>query len=266
MYLNRRSPYAAARNRLLRMIPARTDLRPDEIAEPEPPAEWTPPDASVGTKLWYRADLGVTVAGGLVSALADQSGLEDAGRDQSASGADRPGYIASDPTYGDQSVLTFDGTQRMLSSIFDSFVDVPICVTLIGEIDSDSAAFSDGLSGNMIFKSGGNVYFYGAAQGPSPGGAGVINVPCCIMFTDDGSPSADAAKIFVNDLSTPVATGPTNWGTATSFNLGLDVVAVGRLVGKIAETIVFGDIPTAPDFVDLVDYLNTSRAYGIPVA
>jgi hypothetical protein len=230
----------------------------------DPPSAWAPPDASVGTKLWYRPDLGLTEAGGLVSGLADQSGLADAGRDQAAAGADRPGYLASDATYGNQPVLTFDGTQSMLSGVFNAAVAPPLTLLIIGQIDVDSAMLSNGVDSNMVFKSAGNAYFYGAAQGSAPFGAATVTAPCCIMYTDDGTGAVDAAKIYVNDLANPIGTGSTNWASTTGLHLGLDVVAVGKLQGKQAEIILFGGV-LAADLPDLVNYLNVTRAYGIGV-
>lgn len=229
------------------------------------PAAWAPPDASVGTKLWYRADMGLTEAGGLVSAWNDQSGLADAGRDQTAAGANRPIFNATDAAYGNKPTVQFDGSMRMLSGTFSASIAAPVCVVMIGQITSDSAAFSDGVDDNMIFKSGGNVYFYGAAQGPNTFGAADVTSPCCLMYSDDGSGDVDAGKLYYNDTSTPIATAVTNWGSTTELHIGLDAAAVGKLVGKHAEIIVFGGIPTAPDIANLVTYLNTTRAYGIAV-
>ncbi len=226
---------------------------------------WAPPDASVGTKLWYRADLGLTQAGGLVSYLIDQSGLSDSGRDQSASGADRPGYVGADAGYGGKPVLTFDGSQRMLSGTFAAAIATAVSVVMVGQITSDSGAFSDGVDDNMIFKSTGNIYFYGAAQGPSPLVTATVTSPCCIMLTDDGTGGGSALKMYVNDTTTVAGAGPTNWGSTTALDLGLDVAAVGKFVGKLAELIVFGGVLTAPDVAHLVTYLNSTRAYGIAV-
>ncbi len=200
-----------------------------------------------------------------MSAWTDQSGLGDSGRNQSAAGALRPGYTANDAAYGNQPVLTFSGSQAMASGTFNASVATAVSVVMIGQITTDSGAFSDGSTGDMIFKSGGNVYFYGAAQGSSPLATATVTSPCCIMFTDDGTGGGSAAKIYVNDTTTVAAAGPTNWSSTTVFDVGQDVVAVGKLIGKIAELIVFGGVLTAPDVAHLVTYFNSTRAYGIAI-
>jgi hypothetical protein len=229
-------------------------------------AAWTPPDASVGTKLWYRADLGAGVTAGLLDSLADQSGLADAGRNQTSLLGNRPNYSAADAGYGGKATMSMAGAQRMLSGVFNAAIAAPVTVVAVGEMTADSAMFSNGVNGDMIFKSVGNVYFYGAAQGAQPLMAANVTVPCVIMYSDDGTAAADAGKIYVNSLSGAAGgSGLTNWGSTTEIDLGLDVVAAGQLVGKLAEVIVFGGILSAGDKANLVTYLNVTRAYGIGV-
>lgn len=73
----------------------------------------TPPDLS-GLTQWLRADLGVTLNAGNVSAWADQSG--NGNNVAQATATRQPLWVASEPTLNDRPCLQFDGALDFLDS------------------------------------------------------------------------------------------------------------------------------------------------------
>ena len=241
------------------------NLRPTVSA----PNAWTPLAASVATLVWYRADLGVTQSGGLVSDWLDQSNAGDSARHQSSSGASKPAYVASDAAYGNRPVLTFDGTQSMVAAAtFSSLPVVPLTFLIIGQGSSSSFLADLPLPGgtdNMVWSNASpfaQVYGSGSVTGTSS-----VAGPSCIMVTDDGTGGASAAKVFVGNLTTEQASGTTTWITAgaTLLNIAKGNAGVGLLNGKLAEVIVWSGVLSAPDRASLVTYLNVTRGYGLGV-
>ena len=232
--------------------------------------EWAPTDASVPVLAWYRADLGVTESGGRVSALADQSGQTDANRNQVASGADRPGYSASDAGYGGNPVVTFDGSQSVAAAgAFSTAVVGPISILVIGQAAAECAIVGSSATEMVYANVSGEAAVYGPTNGALSSGLSAAS-PCAILVTDDGTGGGAATKIFVGDLTTAAVSDVTRWESSTLLALGSGGTGgfsgYGRLVGKLAEVIVFGGILTPTDKVALVTYLNTTRAYGLGVS
>lgn len=63
--------------------------------------------------MWLRSDLGITLAGSVLSAWADQSGN---GLSFTAAGAGRPTYDSSDADAGNYPSVGFDGTDDLMTS------------------------------------------------------------------------------------------------------------------------------------------------------
>lgn len=227
---------------------------------------WSPPDASVTLRAWYRPDLGLTEAGGLVSAWLDQSGQGDANRNQSAAGAARPGYTASDAAYGNKPVVTGNGSQVMTAGGAWSWAPNPaITILVVGEAAASSSFLGDSTTNNMVYANATpNEAVYGAVAGANVG-TGNPATPCAVMYTDSGS-GGSAANIYINDLDTPTFTGATIFDGATRLDLLSGFGGgFGSLVGKLAEIIVWGGVINATDKGNIVTYLNATRAYGLGI-
>ena len=227
---------------------------------------WSPADASVPLLAWFKADAGVTQAGGLVSAWADQSGSGDANRNQSAAGADRPSYSASDAGYGGKPVLTGNGSQFLASAgDWSTAPTPPITVIVVGHATANSSFVGDPANNNMLYVSGGHEATYGINNGALVG-SGDASAPTVIMYTDTGAAGGSAANIYNRDLSTPTGTDIKRWEGVARLDMLADFAgAFTPLIGAVAEIIVLGGIPNATDLTNLKTYLNTTRAYGLAV-
>lgn len=226
-------------------------------------AAWSPIDASIPALSWYRPDLGLTESGGFVTGWADQSGQGDANRDQIASGADRPGYVSSDAGYGNKPVLTFDGSQFLQSGgAWSSSPDHPITIVIVGQAAASGAILCERTGGspyNLLWVTGsGKIDFYTYADVTSTSS---VTSPSVMMLTDDETD----AKVYVGDLTTAQSTASSLIGTGTGFDIGLTCAGVTPMVGKLAEIIIFGGMLTPTDKVNLADYLNNTRIYGLGV-
>lgn len=227
---------------------------------------WSPPDASVVLRAWYRADLGVTEVGGTVSAWDDQSGAGDANRDLAGAIGTMPSYVASDAAYGNNSVLTFSGDKLVRAGNWSSTPATPITIVVVGEVSGAvSAMLSDGAAADMIWDDGSEGKFYSDGFAPNLFSGVSLATPQVVMVSDDGSGGAAAAKIFVTNLTTAAADDLTTFQPVNGFDVGVGVAGVSDLTGKIAEIIVWAGILSAGDLTSLRDYLNTTRAYGLSV-
>lgn len=222
-------------------------------------AAWAPTAASVPLLAWYRADLGVTAPANVVSQVDDQSGAADANRNQTGTAT----LVPTDATYGNQASVSHAAQTLARVGTWTTTPAAPITVVIIGEIDSSNkGVLGDTASSNLFWSSGANWAFYDGATLDSGVDA---TTPAAMMFTDDGTGGAAAAKIYVNDLSTPAATTTTMFNAANGLDIGSGAGLVPNFTGKWAEIIIFDGVLTPTDVDDLKDYLNTTRAYGIAV-
>lgn len=228
---------------------------------------WTPPSASLTTLAWFRADIGLTQSGGLATSWLNQGGGGDTNRNQSAAGAARPGFTASDASYGGKAVITGTGTQVFASGGAWSLTpNPPVTVIIIGETAATSAFVGDPTTTNMLYAdASGHESVYGSVTAAQTGTVLVTSAKA-FMFTDDGTGGAAAAKLYVNNFTTASSTFTTWWSTLSRLDMlsGFSG-AYPMLTGKIAEVIVYRGIIAGTDLTNLRAYLNTTRAYGITV-
>ncbi len=232
-----------------------------------PPPTWAPPDSAVPLLAWYRADLGVTASSNLVTAWADQSGAADANRDQVAAGGLRPLRTVSDGSFGGKPSIGDNGTTQYLLSggAWSASPTPPLSVLVVGISTGTSVSFmADATSGDMLWADASGFETLYSTGGGSKHGTVSTASACAILYTDDGSGGAAAAKLYVNDLSTPADTFTTSWTAATAIDLMKSVAGVGVLSGRMAEVIIWDGV-LAGDLSDLVPYLNITRAYGLGV-
>lgn len=229
---------------------------------------WTPAYASVPLLAWWRPDLGATLTGVQIDTLADQSGLGDVNRNQTGSGPGRP-YIDTDAAYGGKSVINYTGFP--LATVGD-WVPAPtlqpFTIAVVGDTDGTqpNASFiaDDSHAATMIWTNNALTRYYNGATDLS--GSPPPTSPCLMFFEDDASGAADAAKLFVNNLATPIATNTTLVGsTIVRLNLGFGIAGVSDLSGREAEVIVFDGVLPPTDKAKLVNYFNTTQAYGLPI-
>ncbi len=224
-----------------------------------PAAAWAPTDASVPVLAWYRADLGVTAPANVVSAVDDQSGAGDANRNQTGAAT----LIPTDAAYGNQSTVSHSAQTLLRVGTWTTTPAAPISIVFIGEATSgNKGALGDTTANDLLWSSSGTWAFY---SGGNLDSGVACTSPSAVLFTDDGTGGGSAAKIYVNNLSTPAATSATAFLAANGLNVGNGAGAVPNLTGKWAEIIVFDGVLTPTDVANLVTYLNTTRAYGIAV-
>jgi hypothetical protein len=234
---------------------------------------WSPTNATVPVLAWYRADTAHDDGGGTgeIDVWPDQSGAGDANRNQVPSGAHGSGFrpikVATDPDYGGRPSVQGSGTQFLQSTgVWSLSPAVPITILVIGKVNVGSALLS-GLSGggttgyNLLWS---NFQFYNAAFG-TVSATGPLGAPTAIMFEDDGTASAAAARLYFNDLTTSAGFSTTSMTAAPGFDLLKADAGVGNLNGSEAEVVIFAGILTPSDKANLVRYLNVTRAYGIAV-
>lgn len=216
---------------------------------------WAPTDASVPVLAWYKADAGVT-GSAPVTAIADQSGVGDANRNQSAS----LGTLNGSQYGGAQTISDLRATS---GGAWSTTPAAPITILVIGELDSVKSFISNGVDENMLWYNGTEAKFYSLAGALSSGVA--VNVPSAVMFSDDGTGAGDAAKLFVGSITVPAASGATMFSACNKLDIGIGVAGVGSMVGKVAEIIVWDGDLSAADKTNLITYLNDTRAYGLGV-
>lgn len=217
--------------------------------------------ASIELLVWYRVDLGLSGVSSLTG-IGDQSGMSDPNRNQSVTNGT---LNTNDATYGGQATISDLQTTRV--GTWTNTPAVPITILVVGEITnvSNGALLSDPLTGeNMLWKDPLFAKFRTSSDALFSNID--ISTPSVTMFSDDGSPGADAAKIYINDLTTPNNWTTTIFQPVNGLDIGRGVAGVSDLVGgKIAEIIIYKGILITDDLINLRTYLNTIRAYGISV-
>jgi hypothetical protein len=228
-------------------------------------AIWAPTSASVPLRAWYRMDLGISVSGGVVDSLADQSGAGDTNRNQSASGAARPSYSATNGLYNNRPTITGD-TSKMLSSAgawSTAPFTAPFSLVIVGHAASLSAFVADGGS-NMVWADAagsGKAEYY--VSGNRLTATSLVTSASGTLITDDGTGGASAAKIYVNSFGTPQTTRTTIAdASGTVMDLMRSHSGVSQLDGTLAEVILWSGILTPTDASNLVTYLNGLYALG----
>jgi hypothetical protein len=225
---------------------------------------WAPTDASVPLLAWYlpsyaTADLidGLTH----VTRLYDQSGNGDANRDQvRAAVGQEPNYTNSDADYGGQPSISGDGTRGLLSvGAWSTAPGAPITIVVVGKASANVAYLSGiNAAGNLLWQFGASAQYY---NGPSVSASNPTSTPAVLMFEDDGATSG----LFLDDLTTPAGSSGSVVTADTGYNLMTGDAGVGPLNGSMAEVMIFAGILSPTDRANLAAYLNTTRAYGIPV-
>lgn len=205
----------------------------------------------------YRPDLGGTVAGGTLSALADQSGSGDANKNLASAGAAQPVYTASDSQYGGKPTLTFAGTSRLEGAIWAASQAQPTTIYVVGHDSVANGRLVDGYGSirQVITNNSGKLSIYSGtafidAVGSTPGNPGLL----CAVF--NGASSA----FHINDPVTPNVSGNPGASVLGRITLGAFTGGGGELTGKIAEVAAFAGAHDVNQRTAMFDYF---ARYGL---
>jgi len=225
------------------------------------------PTGIAGLLAWYRPDAAaVTLNGGDVSALLDQSGTGDANKHASqADAGQQPLYVASNAAYNNQPTITFAATDRLTTGTWTVPPTQALTIYTVGARGATGALrfFFDGLaSPDRINLVGDDP----AALVIAAGGAGVTDTlaastPAAICCVIDGASSAT----YVNVIGTASATGDAGTAVVAGLTLGNRFALDFGLSADLADLIVYDGAHDATTRGQLMgDYIATR--YALPVA
>lgn len=213
-------------------------------------------------ELWLRADMGITLNGGNVSAWADQSGKGDANRNHlQGTAANQPLWNASDSGYGNQSTITFDNTNDGLQSGNWS-VAPPTVGTLFIVGNSDGAATNRNFFGDKgalqycLYQDAASGMNYFQSAGLVLGGDSASKHVFCVDM------NGATTKIYRDQLTANV-TGNAGAVAIPATTVGALTATTFPLNGKIAEVIVVSTIATLAQRTAAEAYLGARYAQVI---
>jgi hypothetical protein len=218
------------------------------------------PTQLAGCVLWLRADLGITLNSGNVSAWADQSG---SGHSVSqGTGSAQPTYVTIDAAYGNKATLSFASASSQVLQSASWTLSQPCTQIVVGNVTSSAAA-----QGFVDFQSAGTEQ---TMYNPTGGGggmfagvnlsAGAVTSPSVLAGTFNGASS----NLYLNNSQTAAASGSAGTNNGQG---GIDVGSLGGgapsafLNGKIAEMIMYNRNLGAAELKSVFAYLGSR--YGI---
>lgn len=206
--------------------------------------------------LWLRADLGITLNVGNVSAWADQSGN---GLDVSqGTAASQPLYVAS--WKNGKPAITFDGVDDILrraTAFFTAGQALTIFVVGQSPVDPDAVDIGSnmrawfaiqsvaGADANFITRYNGVSRFaaWTGAAGPTiSGNFGIGTNPAYLCWSTDGSGGAANMTFRANGVAKTTSAG---LGDTTNTSLTINIgggAGSGFLAGTIAEVIIYAGV------------------------
>ncbi len=207
---------------------------------------------------WYRADVGVTQSGGLVSLWADQSGN---GRDLTAAGGARPGYAASG--IGGLPSLSFDGLAQYIAIGGFGTVAIPFTVYAVAVSTAQDAVrvIFDGAVGSthrpILYHDATSLDLYNGSNISVAGSATSARAWCGVF---NGASSA----LYVDNSQTAIVSGNAGSDGLDSIEIGGSVGMSNLWKGQIAEVILYVAAHNAATRLQVIAYLGTR--YGITVS
>lgn len=212
----------------------------------------------------YRADLGVTLTSGRVSAWADQVGNDANKNATQGTSAKRPTRTTANASYNNQSTIDFDAStlQNLVTGIWTTPPTQPTTYFLAGHATNNGIDLFDGYSNaarNALLTTASNKFQMYA-------GGGVITstvaaaTPAIVEAKFNGVSSA----MLINNKTTTAASGNTGSQAITGLAIGSDSSSTFCMTGSIAELLVIDGVPSAGYASEILDYL--SARYGIAVA
>ena len=241
-------------------------------------AAWAPSDLSA-VVAWYRADLGVTESGGLVSAWADQIGSNDLAQGNSTY---QPTLVSSDSNFNSQSSLSFSGdVVYSAASSWWHIADGTSLTSIVVWRATSLAAAGYPLNTRNFTTQGGWGHradlarFYVADSGASSTdfasdstGYSTSTVYVSAGIMRENGASADDISLWINgtECDAPVV-GSYSFGdiaaaSARAFLVGAAGTTGGSgLVGHVAEVIYVAGLLSSGEDASLTSYLNSR--YGL---
>jgi hypothetical protein len=227
---------------------------------------------------WLRADLGVTTAGGKVSAWVNQSGVSDANRNVAqGSAGNRPTYNATDAAYNNQSTISFNETnsEHLLGAgVWSPTYAAPFTFGVVGHTTItgiNDASFVGSVGGvadysDFYQNSSNKVSVFCGSSGTAPA------VTSNVAWANKGFAlcrvnGASSALYFNTKSHIGTTTGGASFTTtfgSTGINVGKRNVAnVEYINGTIAEVFAFSGALSDTDVSNLMDYV--AARYAITV-
>lgn len=225
---------------------------------------WDPRAASA--VFWLRADKGVTLATGKVSAWADQSGAGDSNRNATqGTGANQPTFNAAESGYNNRDTVgPFTSNGQCLNTGTWSASFSTFTYALVGHTAANGYfAFSQesDYCAPCVSVGGAATAFAGSGGASSiSDSAGIATAKAFFMTEFNGSSS----KTFLNATGTATATG-----TLSASTLGNEAVRIGSYntgssgafgVTRIAELMAFSGQLSAGNKIKLRKYINLRYA------
>jgi hypothetical protein len=216
---------------------------------------WQPTQLT-GCSLWLRADLGVSLSAGSVTAWADQSGVDNT-KNLSATGS--PTLVNSDAKYAGNPTITLSGTgQYFTSGIWAASVSQPMTWVLVGHRSGGAASqyFMDGNSagfGLSVFGDNTNAITASAGVNLTSGTGNPWTSPSALMVEDNGV----ASTLSLNGVQ--LVSGNAGAVGFNSMTLGAHSIFFGGgnlWAGTIAEVIMFNKLLATNEKSQLRRYLN----------
>ena len=241
-------------------------------------AAWAPSDLSA-IVAWYRADLGVTESGGLVSAWADQIGSNDLAQGNSTY---RPTLVSSDANFNSQATLSFSADcLYSAASSWWHIADGTSLTSLVVWRATSLASAAYPLNTRNFNTQGGWAHradlarFYVADSGASNSdfasdstGYSTSTVYVSAGLMRENGASADDISLWINgtECDSPVVGAYSFGNIAAAASREFLVGAAGTtggsgLVGHVAEVIYVAGLLSSGEDASLASYLNTR--YGL---
>lgn len=218
--------------------------------------EFTPLDVP-NMIAWYDAHV-VTEVANRISAVPDQSGNGDAGRDllQSVAGL-KPLLIASDPDYNNEPTISCDDELRWLESgTFSAPQAQPNTIYICGEAEVSSVVIVGGATFNHHQIGRGPVYAHAGILLSGPAAVTSKRVICVVFNTT-------ASAIYIDRYNTPNATGDVGTQSIENTSMFARPGGDGAGSGRVAQAIYYAGAHDVSNRRRIMKYLGD--LYGVTV-
>jgi hypothetical protein len=217
------------------------------------------PKNVAGCQLWLRADLGVTGTSTITS-WADQSGVGDANRNATASGALRPALNAANADFDGQPTIDFSASMQLKTGAWSVAQSDPLTFFIVAKDNTlgvSNIYLIDSIAGGQcaLISASGQMEWYA-------GSFGGIGDDTLAAFAMVGIFNGSSSKQAFNAKTLASATGPGTNGF-TGMSVG-NYQGGGTFAGtSIAELAVFAGALSAGDAASLQQYAGAR--YGLVI-
>lgn len=210
---------------------------------------WTPKETGSALKLWLTADTGITQAGGVVSQWDDQSGN---GNNFTASSTAQPAFSSSDAAFGSRPVLTWDGSNDVmtgpaLSAFVANNAYTVFAVVNVTTIHTSTVNFE--LNDAIVGESGGLFALYlrstptiGIYNWDGNRDTAATSISTATTFIVTARHASGSLGIRINEGSETTAASGNTTGLTGTVTLGKSS-STQFYGGKISEVIILNSWP-----------------------